>query len=51
MIPTADHDAGPPPLYGALLGVLVFVLLDGHRWVMIPPGDPISARLVGAEVA
>ena len=50
MIPTADHDAGPPPIYGAPFGVLVPVLLDGHRWVMNPPGDPIAARLVGAEV-
>ena len=51
MIPATDHDAGPPPLYGAPLGVVVPVLIDGHHWVMIPPGDSIAAHLVGAEVA
>ena len=40
MTPTTDHDAGPPPLYGTPLGVLVPVLLDGRRWVMVPPDDP-----------
>ena len=51
VIPTTDHDAGPPPLYGAPHSVLVPVLIDGHRWAMIPPGDPIAAYLVGAKVA
>ena len=46
MITTADHDAGPPPLYGAPLGVLVPVLIDGHRWAVLPPGDPIATYLV-----
>ena len=50
MIPTTDHDQGPPPLWGAPLGVLVPILLDGYRWVMIPPGDPIAVHPVGAGV-
>ena len=47
MIPTADHDAGPPPLYSGPLGVLAPVLLDGHRWAVLPPGDPIAGHLMG----
>ena len=46
MIPTADHDAGPPPLYGDPFGFLVPVMIDGHRWVVLPPGDPIAEHLV-----
>lgn len=50
MIPTTDHDAGPPPLYSAPLGVLVPVLLDGGCWVIMPPGDPIAEHLVDVDV-
>ncbi len=46
MIPTADHDAGPPPIYSDSGGFLIPVLLDGHRWIAIPPGDPIATYLV-----
>ncbi len=49
MIPTTDHDAGPPPLYGVPLGVLVPVLLDGRRWAVLPPGDPLVDHLAAIE--
>ena len=45
-IETTDHDEGVPPLYGAPLGALVPVLIDGRRWIVLPPGDPIAAHLV-----
>ena len=45
-IETTDHDAGPPPRYGAPLSFLVPVMIDGHRWVALPPGDPIAEHLV-----
>ena len=46
MIETTDHDQGSPPLYSGPVGALVAVLLDGHRWAMVPPGDPVAAHLV-----
>ena len=46
MIPTTDHDPGPPPVYSDSGGFLIPVLLDGHRWIAIPPGDPIATYLV-----
>ena len=49
-IPTTDHDQGPPPLYGAPLGVLVLVLVDGRRWALLPPGDPLVDHLAIIEV-
>lgn len=49
MIPITDHEAGPPPLYGAPLGVLVPVLIDGHRWAVLPPGDPLVDHLAAIE--
>ncbi len=42
MIPTTDHDQGQPPLYSGPVGALVAVRLDGHRWAMVPPGDPTA---------
>ncbi len=47
-VPTADHDEGLSPLYGAPLGVLVPILLD-RRWVVVPPGDPVAQHLIGIE--
>ena len=49
MTSTTDHDAGPPPLYSGSGGVLVPVLLDGHRWALLPPGDPVAAYVVDRE--
>ena len=46
---TTDHDAGLPPLILPAIGFLVPVLLDGHRWAMVPPGDPIAQHLVDGE--
>jgi hypothetical protein len=43
---TTDHDCGPAPLHMPPLGVLVPTLIDGHRWAVLPPGDPIADRLV-----
>ncbi len=48
-IPTTDHDAGPPPLYGAPHGVLVPVLVDGRRWAVLPAGDPLVDHLAAIE--
>ena len=48
-IETTDHDAGPPPLHCTPHSFLVPVLLDGRRWVMVPPGDAITQHLVGTE--
>ena len=47
-IETADHDEGPPPLYSGSGGFLVPVLID-HRWIMLPPGDPLAEYLVNAR--
>ncbi len=54
MIPiteTTDHDQGPPPLHVGDVGHLAQVLIDAHRWAMMPPGDPIAERLVDGEGA
>ena len=48
MIETVDHDQGTAPLYCGPVGHLARVLLDGHRWATIPPGDPIAEHLVAA---
>ncbi len=48
-VPTADHDEGLSPLYGAPLGVLVPVLIDGLRWAVLPPGDPLVDHLAAIE--
>ena len=45
MIPTQDHDQGPAPLYSGPVGALAVICIDGHRWAMMPPGDPLSDRL------
>lgn len=49
-IPTADHDANVPPLFLPPLGVLVPVLLDGHRWIVAPPGDPVAEFLLDRDM-
>ena len=50
IVETVDHDEGRPPLYmGAVPGFLALVLIDGHRWVVVPPGDAIAQYMVGAE--
>lgn len=49
-IEAADHDAGPPPLYSGPLGVLAPVLLDGHRWAVLAPGDMIADHLLGIDM-
>ena len=49
MIPTTDHDQGPPPLAVGNVDHLARVLLDGHRWALLPPGDPIAAYLLDGE--
>ncbi len=46
MIETTDHDQGSPPLHSGSGGVLIPVLIDGRRWAMVPPGDPIADHLV-----
>ena len=51
MIETTDHDACLPPLYSGPGGVLVPVLLDGHRWALLPPGDPVAVHLIDGEGA
>ncbi len=49
MIPTTNHDAGPPPLYSGPVGALMAVRFDGRRWAMVPPGDPVAAHLVDVD--
>ncbi len=49
-IETTDHDQGPPPLYCGSGGFLVPIMLDGHRWALLPPGDPVVAHLVNHDV-
>ncbi len=49
MIPTADHDQGPPVLYSGPVGALATVRLDGHRWAMMPPGDPVADHLINPD--
>ena len=50
MTPTADHDANLPPLYSGPVGTLVAVRLDGRRWVVMPPGDPVADHLADHEM-
>ncbi len=50
MIPTADHDANLPPLLVGEVAHLARVLIDGHRWAMMPPGDLIAVYLLEGEV-
>ena len=49
MTPTTDHDAGLPPLYSGPVGALVAVRLDGRRWAVMPPGDPVADHLINME--
>jgi hypothetical protein len=49
VIPTTDHDCGPPPLYGPPVGVLIPVLIGGWRWTMVPPGDPVVDHLAALD--
>ncbi len=49
VISTTDHDAGPPPHCCAPHGVLVPVLLDGRRWAVLLPGDPLVDHLAAIE--
>lgn len=48
-IPTTDHDEGAPPLHVRDVGHLVRVLIDGRRWAMMSPGDPVAKILLGIE--
>ena len=48
-IPTADHDAGLPPLIVGEVDHLVQVLVDGRRWALVLPGDAIVEHLVDGE--
>ena len=49
MIPTTDHDAGPPPLIVGDVDQLACVLLDRHCWALLLPGDQIAELLLGTE--
>ncbi len=49
MTQTTDHDCGLPPLYSGPVGALVAVRLDGRRWAMVPPGDPVADHLINME--
>ncbi len=50
MIPTTGHDAGQSPLYSGLGGALIAVLINGHRWAMTLPGDPIADVVMEAAL-
>ena len=50
MIPTTDHDQGQPPLHSGRVGALATVRLDGHRWTVLPPGDPVADHLVDHQM-
>ena len=41
-----SNGAMPPPIYSDSGGFLIPVLLDGHRWIAIPPGDQLATYLV-----